>query len=255
MEVTHESSKDLFSFTVGSRTAVFGMTKIIRIFVALTIISFYLNLVLGCAYVFTCSSFTPSPHYLGSFLGYNRFYVMSFGLLTITAGLMYLGICIEFCSKSSLLENIALKGVGIFTCIALPIISLTNEVNSTHFVNFTEIYTALSYCVLIFNVIWLLVLYRKVRKNSFSVWRIRISIIYFIFTAACYVIVSIQRKQNYKTENWFINTTYWSVSEWILITLEIGSIAVVSSINQTFKITLGPTKEEQVEDQIELGKI
>ena len=208
MEDIPESSKNLFSFSAETNTAVFSMSKLIRLFVILTILSFYLNLFLGCTYVFNCSNFTPSPHYLGSFLGYNRFYVMSFTLLTITVGLMYIGISLEFSSQSNRIENIIIKGVGYFTCISLPIIALTNEVNSTHFVNFSQVYLILSYSILIFNLIWLYVVYKKIRKTTYSDWEHRFSIGYFAITTACYAIVLIQRNMNYKVENWFINTSY-----------------------------------------------
>ena len=208
MEESLNSSKPLFSISPLSKSVVFNMSKVIGILSFLTIISFYLNLILGCAYVFTCQRFTPSPHYLGSFLGYNRFYVMSFVLLTITSAFMYLGIYLELHLKSNNYERFVLKGVGVVTCIALPVVSLTNEMNSTHFLPFPLINSLLSYFALGFNGVWLSVLYGKYSRivnNKHVVKRC-----YYLFIAIVVngVVVGIQRHWNYQTENWFINTTF-----------------------------------------------
>lgn len=256
MEDLAGSGNKLFDYSGSTRTVSLSMNQVIKILAGLTIVSFYLNLVLGCGYVFTCRSFTPSPNYLGCFLGYNRFYVVSLTLLSITMGLTYLGIYLEFASKSSLFEKIVLKGVGIYTCTSLPVIALTNEVNSTHAISFPMVYYFLSYSALLLNFLWLVVMYHKAGKGIYCKTATKVCCNAFVILILCYVFVEVQRIMNYKTENWVINTTAWSISEWVLTTIGIIFVALVADINKSFKITFGgisdPVKEDQ---QIELEEI
>ena len=250
------SSSSLFEYAASSKTATFTIHKVIRVLAGLTIVSFYLNLVLGCSYVFSCKNFTPSPNYLGCFLGYNRFYVLSLTLLSITMAITYLGIYLEFASKCNILEKIVLKGVGIFTCISLPIIALTNEVNSTHVVDFRLTFYILSYLVMSFNIIWLIVMYLKAGKGIYCRAATKICFNFSVALMICYIFVEIQRYANYTTNNWLINTTVWSISEWVLVTLGIIFVALIGDVNKSFKITFGSAIEgKKAEQQIELEEI
>ena len=256
MEDSIRPTNKLFEHVTNSNTATFTMHKVIRVLAFLTIFSFYLNLILGCSYVFSCKHFTPSPNYLGCFLGYNRFYVLSLTLLSLTMALTYLGIYLEFSAKSNILEKIVLKGVGIFTCIALPIIALTNEVNSTHIVDFRLTFYILSYLVMSLNIIWIMVMYLKAGKGIYCRASTKICCNFSAVLVICYIFVEVQRYANYTTNNWLINTTVWSISEWVLVTLGIIFVALIGDINKSFKITFGSTIEnEKTEQQIELEEI
>lgn len=255
MEESLSSSK-LKSAKTEAKEWVLNVSSLIKVFAGLTLISFYLNLALGCKYVFTCDFFTPSPHYLGSFLGFNRFYVLSFVLLSITLGLTYLGACLKFSNRCNKVESLILKGVGVFTTISIPIISLTNEFNAAHVVPFDRIYSVLSYLTFIANIAWIWVFYSKASKIPSD--KLAVNLCSWVFGAilALTVFVAAQRYWNYKKNNWIINTTLWSVSEWGLMTLVVIFLPFVASINSPFQIIIGNYKfvsEDTAE--IELGEL
>lgn len=253
MADTSSSSIEILSLVIGKNFIIFPLPKAIKFFCLLTGISFYLTLVLGCGYTFTCSSFTPSPHYLGSFLGYNRFYVMSFVLLSITLGLLYVGMYLEIRNQCSSYEDLALRGTSLASLVVLPLIALTNEVNSSHFISFTFAYAALSYLFLGLNMIWLAICSLKLRfksnmKSNFTTCSISLALLLVLW-----VLILIQRDQNYKTENWFINTSVWSSLEWIFLTCKLIFISLLSDFTRSFKVLIGHNREDSdIKDQIEL---
>lgn len=256
MADTSSSSIEILSLVIGKNFIIFPLPKVIKFFCLLTVISFYLTLILGCGYTFTCSSFTPSPHYLGSFLGFNRFYVMSFVLLTITMALLYIGVYLEIRSLCSYYEDLALKVTSLASLVALPLISLTNEVNSSHFISFTFAYAALTYLLLSLNLIWLAITSLKLKSKVSMRPIFTTCSITFAVLLALWILVMIQRDQNYKTENWFINTSIWSTLEWVFLTGKIIFIGLLSNFTRSFKVLIGHNREESdMKEQIELEEL
>ena len=251
-----ESSLEVLNLVAGKNFLLLPMSRVIKLFAVLTGVSFYLTLVLGCSYTFTCSSFTPSPHYLGSFLGFNRFYVMSFVLLTITLALLYIGIYLEVKSQCSDRELKILQVCSLASCAIMPLIALTNEVNSSHFISFTFAYSALAYLAFVLNLAWLVIVVIKLRQRVNMKSHLTLCGIWFIGLITLWVIILIQRDQNYKTENWFIKTSVWSTFEWIFLTAKLIFICFLSNFTRSFKILIGHSKKDFVtEDNIELGEI
>ena len=249
-------SIEVLSLVIGKNFIIFPLPKVIKFFCLLTIISFYLILVLGCAYTFTCSSFTPSPHYLGSFLGFNRFYVMSFVLLTITTGLLYIGLYLEIKNQCNPYEDLAIKIASISTLIFLPLISITNEVNSSHFISFTFTYSALTYLTLGLNLIWLALTWLKLKNKANMKSHFTFCSIWLVGLLTLWVLVVVQRDQNYKTENWFINTTAWSGLEWVFLTGKLVFLGLLSNFTRSFKVLIGHSKQDlDAKDQIELEEL
>lgn len=243
----------VFFLISSDKTVSISMPKAIKFFVFLTIISFYLTLILGCAYTFTCSSYIPSPHYLGSFLGFNRFYMMSFVLLTISLSLLYICIYIELSRKCSLIERLALKYIPIITCILMPLIALTNEVNSSHFISFPTFYTGASYTVFIINLIWIFFVEAKMRSSIKHRGTFLISLGTFSFLILLWIIVIFQRNLNYKTESWFINTTMWAIFEWGFLTLSLIFISIIGNFANGLKVTISSAeKVHESADSIEM---
>lgn len=251
-----ESSLEVLNLVAGKNFILLPMSRIIKLFAFLTGVSFVLTLILGCSYTFTCSSFTPSPHYLGSFLGFNRFYVMSFVLLTVTLSLLYIGIYLEVKSQCSEKELKVLQVCSLMTCAILPLIALTNEVNSSHFISFTFAYSALAYLALVLNVAWLALVTFKLRQRVNMRSHLTFCGIWFIGLITLWVLVLIERDQNYKTENWFIKTSIWSALEWIFLAGKLLFLCFLSNFTRSFKILIGHSKKDSTtEDSIELGEI
>jgi hypothetical protein len=244
---------EVLNLSSGSKFIVLPMNRIIQLFAGLTLVSFYLNLILGCGYMFTCSTFVPSPHYLGSFLGYNRFYVMSCVLLSITLSMTYLTIYLDISAKFNNIENILFKSISAFTCVSVLLVSITNDVNSSHFFPFPAINSTLSYLSFTANIIWLGIVAIKYRAKPASATWLRICTFCFLVGVALWILVLFQRKLNYSTENWFVNTTMWSILEWLLLTVSIVFVALVGNLSGSFKLLLGIDGEKlEAEDQVEL---
>jgi hypothetical protein len=241
---------------VNSTHAVFSMPKIIQFFAILTITSFYLTLILGCGYLFICKDFLPSPHYLGSFLGFNRFNAMSFVLLSVTMGCLYVGIYFELYEKSGLVERSVFKYVGIANCAILPVIALTNDVNTSHIISFPITNAVLSYCCLVLNAGWVVLVFWKIRSRIEYAVEYKRCKIYLACLLINWLLVIVERKLNYQTENWFINTRAWSGLEWVLLKLSIGFIIVLGKVTGKIEIMIDKEKREEKEEaQIELSEV
>ena len=107
-----------------------------------------------------------------------------------------------------------------------------------------------------FNIIWLIVMYLKAGKGIYCRAATKICFNFSVALMICYIFVEIQRYANYTTNNWLINTTVWSISEWVLVTLGIIFVALIGDVNKSFKITFGSAIEgKKAEQQIELEEI
>jgi hypothetical protein len=142
------------------------------------------------------------------------------------------------------------------SCVILPLIALTNEVNSSHFISFTFAYSALAYLLLVINIAWLGLVAFKLRQRVNMKSHLTFCAVWLIGLVTLWVLVLIERDQNYKTDNWFINTSVWSAFEWILLSCQLIFIALVSNFTRSFKILIGHSRKDPGTDyNIELGDI
>ncbi|CAG9324596.1 unnamed protein product [Blepharisma stoltei] len=228
-EFRQSFSLPVFIYRQKEGRSIYSMNipKIMFWFSGLMTILVYANLLLACLTNFSCSTFLPTLTYIGCFRGHDRIFIVSCTFFALVLVLMYTGAYYHFGSSLPDWKRLALLYLGVISCITLPFISLTDEVNSVHIIPFEPVYSFLSVCFVLVNLAWGSLVYSLILKSrsTFNVQERRWFFILTLFLglfAFLSLITLIEWNWAYSTSsNAFINENAEAICEWILVTISI----------------------------------
>lgn len=124
-----------------------------------------LNLVIGCISSFSCNQRLPSLLYLGCFRGHDRILTIALVLLAFIILLVVIGAEKQLRSSSTALIMSCMRYCGFVSAGCLPLIALTDDVNSRHFIPLEAFNSTFSICFILASSAWVLMFVLKFKGS------------------------------------------------------------------------------------------
>ncbi|CAG9320690.1 unnamed protein product [Blepharisma stoltei] len=215
---TYKEGKSIYSVNI---------PKIMFLFALIMLVALYVSLLLGCLSNFYCKSFLPSPSYLGCFRGHDRVMIAAYTYYALVLPLMYIGAYCHYLPILSNTKRALLKYTGIASCLFLPLIAYTNDINGTHVLPFEPIHNFACIVFLFANILWSCMVFLNI-KNTETVLNSKEKSWYFFLNAILWSWVAIGVLALLEWEfayslyaNSLFNEYVKSLCEWVLVTLAI----------------------------------
>lgn len=240
-----------------------NIPKIMFIFSILMLLMVYANLFLACSTNFTCSVFLPTLTYIGCFRGHDRIFIVSCTFYSLILTFLYSGAYYHFASSLSDIQKMFLRYSGLISCVILPFIGLTDEVNGVHMIPLEPIYSFLSASFLILNVLWSGLVFFLIYNSRSSLnlqenrWFCILSFMLSSF-AIMFMVTLIEWNWAYSTySNSLLNENVEAMCEWALVTIAILLPPVFCQFFRgfflTFAVNTGSTKLDPKSDELEMA--
>jgi hypothetical protein len=117
-----------------------NISLVLFILTVLATLILFGNLTVACFTNFTCSKFIPSPGYLGCFRGHDRVFIAGCTLSSFTLPIFYLSTFINFSNRFSEVKKKSFVILACLSSFSLPVLSLSDEVISFHYLPIEFIY-------------------------------------------------------------------------------------------------------------------